>query len=125
MIFLHVAMTIVLVHSFVPHQHHEELSIEEHNRQHREASGWIDYLLLAFHIGPNQGHLDEFHSTETNVDKSNDSDQFEFDVQYYVESIFIASELISTPIPKIHTAFTGDFLSNTRILRGPPTNHIG
>lgn len=122
MSFLYAAMTIVLVHSFVPHQHHEELSIEDHNRQHREASNWMDYLLLAFHVSPNQGHLEEFQTTEAGIANA---DQVEFDACFLLASISFFPEINFVLPTQIQKAFTGDLLANTLILRGPPAHHNG
>lgn len=61
---LFAAFAIVMVHSMVPHQHRDELSFAEHEAQHEEASGLIDYLSLAFHLEHGEGQLEEFNSVQ-------------------------------------------------------------
>lgn len=54
------ATILLMLHSVLPHQHHDELSQEEHLAQNEEARTWLDYLKLAFHTDLGDSHLEEF-----------------------------------------------------------------
>lgn len=55
-----VAVSILLMHSFVPHHHHSELSFEQNQEEHQNADGIIDFLALAFHFDHQEGQMEEF-----------------------------------------------------------------
>ncbi len=57
---VYMATAIVLLHSFIPHTHHSEVSITEDIRQHKDASSLLDYLALGFHMEHGDGQLCEF-----------------------------------------------------------------
>lgn len=46
---------VLLFHSITPHKHHEELTFLEHELDHENANGIIEYLGIAFHqdLSPN------------------------------------------------------------------------
>ena len=58
------ALSMLLLHSFMPHQHHDELSEEEHIEQHTSASTAFDYLALLFHENIGVDHLEHFETTD-------------------------------------------------------------
>ena len=58
------AGVILLLHSFLPHHHHNEISEAEHVEVHEEARTVIDYILLAFHNNPGENHLEEFKNAQ-------------------------------------------------------------
>jgi len=39
----------IILHTVIPHKHHEEMTISEHIKLHKKAGNPIDYLGLAFH----------------------------------------------------------------------------
>lgn len=59
-----VAVAILLLHSFLPHSHHDELSEEEHIEVHEEAVTLLDFIRLAFHIDPGKNHLEDFKNAQ-------------------------------------------------------------
>ncbi len=54
------AISILLMHSTMPHEHHSELSAQEHAIEHSQAETLIDLLQLAFHLSPSENHLEDF-----------------------------------------------------------------
>ena len=54
----------LILHSLVPHHHHDELSDEEHEIEHDSAETLLDYLELLFHVDAGDGHLEHFQSGE-------------------------------------------------------------
>ena len=50
----------MLLHSILPHAHHDEMSHPEHSTSHQEADNLIDYLELIFHTDVGEGHLEHF-----------------------------------------------------------------
>lgn len=42
----------------LPHQHHDELTSDEHEVQHKEADSLLDYIKLVFHEDMGEGHLE-------------------------------------------------------------------
>lgn len=50
------------MHSVLPHVHHEELSIAEHEEAHLSADSLLDYIELIFHTDIGDGHLEHFAS---------------------------------------------------------------
>jgi len=55
-----------LLHSVIPHHHHDHLSVEDHNIEHESADNILDYLELLFHLDMGEGHLENFQSTDGN-----------------------------------------------------------
>ncbi len=39
----------IILHTVIPHKHHEEMTINEHITLHKNANNLFDYLSLAFH----------------------------------------------------------------------------
>lgn len=54
------AGALLLLHTFIPHQHHSELDEIEHYEQHKQADNLYDLLQLAFHIDLGSDHLEAF-----------------------------------------------------------------
>ena len=50
----------LLLHSFMPHQHSDELSAAEHIEEHTSASSVFDYLAVLFHENLGENHLEHF-----------------------------------------------------------------
>ncbi|MEO9482455.1 MAG: hypothetical protein ABJG47_03380 [Ekhidna sp.] len=54
------AGALLLLHTFIPHQHHSELDEAEHIEQHQQADDLFDLLQLVFHIDLGGDHLEDF-----------------------------------------------------------------
>ncbi len=68
-IILYLAYALLLLHNLTPHQHHDELSAIEHEREHT-STNILDFLRTVFHNDfGNQYHLDNF---ELEKNKSTD-----------------------------------------------------
>lgn len=57
-----------MLHSFVPHQHHDELGQAEHISEHSSATSTLDFLSLIFHENLGENHLENFENTECHFD---------------------------------------------------------
>lgn len=55
-----VAASILMLHSFLPHQHHNEIADDRHFIEHDNADSILDYLKLAFHANLGENHLEEY-----------------------------------------------------------------
>ncbi|MEP2026225.1 MAG: hypothetical protein ABJH98_03590 [Reichenbachiella sp.] len=55
-----VAGAILLLHSVLPHEHHDELNSQQHLIAHETANSLMDLIKLAFHFNPGKNHLEEF-----------------------------------------------------------------
>lgn len=54
------AASILMLHSFLPHQHHNETADDRHFIEHDNADSILDYLKLAFHANLGENHLEEY-----------------------------------------------------------------
>lgn len=52
--------SLLLLHAFIPHEHHSELDEIEHIQQHQQADGLFDLLQLVFHTDLGDEHLENF-----------------------------------------------------------------
>lgn len=48
------------MHTVLPHEHHSELDEVEHVEQHETATGFLDFIKLAFHMDQGEGHLEKY-----------------------------------------------------------------
>ncbi|MEP1096306.1 MAG: hypothetical protein ABJG78_14415 [Cyclobacteriaceae bacterium] len=115
-ILMMVAGVILLMHSFLPHSHHDELSDSEHIEVHEEAETILDFFRLAFHVNQGENHLENFKNAQ----------------QYQAQFLLIASiiELEFGPVlieeaPKSNsTTYISNFQNRFRhkdlSFRGPP-----
>jgi hypothetical protein len=64
-IILYLAYALLLLHNLTPHQHHDELSAAEHEREHT-STNILDFLRTIFHNDfGNQYHLDNYELEKT------------------------------------------------------------
>lgn len=49
----------------MPHAHHSEQSLDEHDAAHESAESLADYLELIFHSDMQDGHLENFESSSS------------------------------------------------------------
>ncbi|MGL1888106.1 MAG: hypothetical protein OCD76_16440 [Reichenbachiella sp.] len=66
-IFLFLALSLLMLHSIMPHQHHDDNETVEEYQEHQEAQDLLDYLMLAFHISQGEEHLEEFQVSGSTV----------------------------------------------------------
>lgn len=59
-VFLLVIATIVLLHTLVPHEHHDKAESEICVTAQDESKGFLDWIALGLHINQNEGHLEHF-----------------------------------------------------------------
>lgn len=58
--FLLVIATIVLLHTLVPHEHHDKSESEICVTTQDESKGLLDWIALGLHINQSEGHLEHF-----------------------------------------------------------------
>ena len=79
-ILIYTACAILVLHNMTPHAHHDEMSSEVHEIEHREADSLLDWFKLAFHSDMGEGHLENFISA--------DSQLLDLDLSYNELSVF-------------------------------------
>lgn len=55
---------ILMLHSLLPHDHHDELDDLQHYEQRASAESLVDYIKLAFHIDLGEDHLEDFQGSK-------------------------------------------------------------
>lgn len=54
----------LLSHNIIPHFHHNEMSQQAHEEDHKNADNLWDWLKLAFHNDLGDGHLEAFSESD-------------------------------------------------------------
>jgi hypothetical protein len=114
-----IAIGIILLHSFIPHKHHSDLTEVDHTSQHVEATSFLDIVALGFHVDHQDGELEEFTA-------SLDKDIIEYDlIQCAANSCAIHAPLFKEQKVNLYTSleipFLEDFYCKAIGLRGPPS----
>ena len=105
---------IILLHTLVPHQHHNIDEGEHEHSHHEEPQNLLEYLAHAFHFSAGYGHSDSYSTNNITPD-------FAFDTPTLLtwlknEQIFVVYSIsYAKNIPP--TSFVDDGL----LLRGPPS----
>ncbi len=119
-ILMFIAVAILLLHAFLPHSHHEELSEEElteaeHVEAHEGAATILDFIRLAFHLNSGSNYLEDYKNTQ------------QYQAQFFVESSEVAIEfevVVLEESPKSKTTYLSNFQTRFRhkglSFRGPP-----
>ena len=114
----------LVTHELIPHRHHEELSANEHEKEHQEAKDVIDFFSLVFHQNLGNHHLQEvivaqpkdYSNAHQSINKANLSE-------------LILNSFSSKPLAFLEDAMgfetENDFLNsifyqNNPLRRGPP-----
>jgi hypothetical protein len=121
---LFVSFFFLVTHELVPHRHHEELTENEHQREHQEAQNVIDFLSLVFHQNLGGHHLQEIlvASTEQEIPNHVQVQKIKFSqIKPYSELTYISKNKSSKTIhlnDQSNPYFL--FLSSNHQRRGPP-----
>lgn len=113
-IFLLLAGCLLLLHSFIPHQHHSELSEEEHIEQHEEADDLFEFLQLVFHIDFGEDHLEKFKTSSFHFDLADLPDTQQI---LYTPYLILEREFL----PFQNTSFSSIEEKYIQKFRGPPS----
>lgn len=108
------SVSILLLHSFMPHQHHSEISEERHSLEHKDADSILDYLLLAFHANLGENHLEEYQKASSIASCFVPSDQLMLELR--ADWVVEVDAVYADVEPAIHHLL----LINQRRFRGPP-----
>ncbi len=54
----------MFLHNTIPHEHHGDISDEQHVRVHQEADSLFDWFGLMFHSDMGESHLEYFESVD-------------------------------------------------------------
>ncbi len=121
---LFVSFFFLVTHELVPHRHHEELTENEHQKEHLNANNLVDFFSLVFHQNLGNHHLQEMVvassksevATKMELDKENIPPDFLFPI-FKISSSFphSNSELYFQKVPLKSTLF---HVNHQR--RGPP-----
>ena len=108
------AISILMMHSVLPHQHHNQIPDERHSIEHAEANSILDYILLAFHVNPGENHLEEFEKAS--------SISLLFLAVEISECQFIEQPVVVIQSNRVETdhILLQQFLSRQLSFRGPP-----
>lgn len=113
------ALAFLLVHTFVPHHHHSNLTSQENFQEHQSAKSLMDYIALSYH---SQGDHDLEEFTVAN------QLAIEFNADFVQQIATIASfylilveqeaktNTFANPNVNLQEAW-----NTTQTLRGPPT----
>ncbi len=106
------AGSLLLLHTFIPHEHHAEINQVERIQQHQQADDLFDLLQLVFHNDLGEEHLENFRTTCYFFIPSDTFDQELLTPTYYLVQ--------STPHTLEDVSFS--FTEEIHILsfRGPP-----
>jgi hypothetical protein len=115
-----IAVLILLVHSIVPHHHHDELSEWEHQQEHLEASNILDYLALSLHFDHPDGQLEEFTTAQSDVTDIDHYDQIS-DAPVSISEITFPTTKEGKNHFYTYQADLGTFSISALTLRGPPS----
>jgi hypothetical protein len=58
------ALSLLLLHSVIPHEHHSDMDDVLHYESHTCATSLFDLIQLSFHNNPGDHHLEEFQVTD-------------------------------------------------------------
>ncbi|WP_421765563.1 hypothetical protein [Ekhidna sp.] len=112
---LFVAVSFLMLHTFMPHHHSDQISEEQHFIEHSEADSLIDFIRLAFHLNPGENHLEEF--------EQNTGVTLHFPVADF-HKIEVPNQVIDIATPSFtkaqDVAIEHQFTSLSLSFRGPP-----
>lgn len=109
-----IAISLLMLHSFMPHQHHNQISDEQHTLEHAAADSILDYILLAFHVSPGENHLEDFEKTSSTFYFCANVEICEFQVIEHQEAP------IQSAWVELDFIISHQFLSKQLSFRGPP-----
>ena len=119
-LFVQIACVILLLHTILPHDHNGVASAEDDNSEYQEVHNFLDWITLAFHADFGEGHLENFLSSELDLDEGNQDltngflplvpkFDLKFDGSPYVEgfSNFYADNFIIFSVPLLPNSHRG------------------
>jgi hypothetical protein len=114
------AVVVLLIHSIVPHHHHAELSPNEHQQEHLQASNLLDYIALSLHFDHPDGQLEEFTASQSDL---GDFDQFDLISELPALIAHVEFPVITEGNNPSYTyqADSDHVSTAAHSLRGPPT----
>ncbi|MEQ6168891.1 MULTISPECIES: hypothetical protein [unclassified Ekhidna] len=112
---LFVAVSFLMLHTFMPHHHLDQISEEQHFTEHSEADSLIDFIRLAFHLNPGENHLEEFEQNTGVILHFPVADFHKIEVPNQVVDIVTPSFVEAQDVAIEH-----QFTSLSLSFRGPP-----
>jgi len=111
------AVSILMLHTFMPHDHHEDVDEISHVIEHETASSFFDFIGLAFHFSPSENHLQDFEKS---------SKDYSFDFLYAASLNWLIELPLSVQLSGVfHDQGSGHVrpahIAHLRF-RGPPQN---
>lgn len=114
----YIGLSILLIHSFVSHHHHSEISFQQDQIEHRDADGIIDFIALVFHNDHSEEQMEEFTIAQNGLNSEN-TQVLDFaifpKVNFCIESFFLSAQNC-----KDHLFLSPNSGGKVRSLRAPP-----
>jgi hypothetical protein len=115
-IFIILAGAILLLHTFLPHEHHDELKQNQNIEAHANANSLLDYIKLAFHVDLGEDHLEGYKITQHEQLNFDLILFFSLDYSFEIQLTAGAAQHFVNFEEKLHSRYYSRHLS----LRGPP-----
>jgi hypothetical protein len=117
------SVSILLLHSFVPHHHSPEKFNLQEILQKEPVKSPIDLLRVGFHLNLGTNHLENFQKNKSLVTEKNPVDQEEvnltFTIPALISNLSFFSTYRETIFPKNSNSVSNQFI-NSFSYRGPP-----
>lgn len=125
---VYLAAGILILHSFIPHNHYEELTDNERTEIFADKGGFIDYMKLIFLTDLGEDHMETFDRDEQ-IDHT-----FKYQIEVNSDIIILAGVLSPTHLQEHKIRFQDNFKDDIPLIsqyflshidfRGPP-DHVG
>ena len=115
-IFITLAGAILLLHTVLPYEHHDELNQNQNIEAHATANSLLDYIKLAFHVDLGEDNLEGYKITQHEQLNFDLILFFTLDFSFEIQNTAAASQHFVNFEEKLHSRYYSRHLS----LRGPP-----
>lgn len=122
-VLLLLSSALLLLHSFVPHEHHSDMDSTTHQQEHREANSWLELLRLAFHADLAPNHLQdvpELPRAEWHCSQEQQQEQL-LPLSYTLERLIFAVPKLPAPVIRPAVRLEHRFSTVPPPLRAPPS----
>lgn len=111
-------LILILLHSFIPHRHADEMSKSEHSVFHQNSDSFIDFFENIFHEN-DDSNLDNL------IFLQSEQNNFQFNhyfliFNYYFENYNLTEKQLITSVFFKTKPFKNNYLLKSITLRGPP-----
>jgi hypothetical protein len=115
------ALSIILLHTFIPHPHSEEMTEERHFEFHQNSNSILDFLKLVFHESEDEG-LDNLIIAQYQAEKKLKKG-FHHQIATGIETLTLINESRTKKSTAKHIGNSnGYFIVKPNGVRGPPAS---